>query len=127
MMPTPKGLIYQLGDGAMILITRPYDENPATVGNGNMVAFKADNKEQVAHWHAKALALGGTCDGAPGTRGGFGEFAYFRDVDGNKLAAFCLGCCGRALRRAQRASTASRSGHFGGPGTVDIPPTAMQN
>src|SRR3546814_20724364 len=32
MMPTPKGLIYQLGDGAMILITRPYDENPATVG-----------------------------------------------------------------------------------------------
>src|SRR3546814_19795503 len=46
MMPTPKGLIYQLGDGAMILITRTYDENPATVGNGNMVAFKEDNKEQ---------------------------------------------------------------------------------
>src|SRR3546814_19060343 len=81
MMPTPKGLIYQRGCGAMILITRPYDENPATVGNGNMVAFKADNKEQVAQWHAKALALGGTCDGAPGTRGGFGEFAYFRDLD----------------------------------------------
>jgi catechol 2,3-dioxygenase-like lactoylglutathione lyase family enzyme len=91
LMPTPKGLLYQLGDGPMVLVTRPYDDKPATVGNGAMVAFKADNKEQVAAWHAKALALGGTCEGAPGARGDFGHFAYFRDLDGNKLAAFHLG------------------------------------
>src|SRR3546814_9165382 len=91
LMPTPKGLLYQLGGGAMIMITRPYDEQTATVGNGVMLAIKADSQEQVAAWHAKALTLGGTCDGAPGPRGGFGHFAYFRDLDGNKLAAFHLG------------------------------------
>lgn len=91
LMPTPKGLLYQLGGGAMIMVTRPYDDQPATVGNGVMLAIKADSQEQVAAWHAKALSLGGSCDGAPGARGGFGHFAYFRDLDGNKLAAFYLG------------------------------------
>jgi catechol 2,3-dioxygenase-like lactoylglutathione lyase family enzyme len=88
LMPTPNGLIYQLGKGAMIMITRPNNKQPATIGNGGMVAIMVDNKEQVASMHAKALELGGTCEGAPGPRGGFGHFAYFRDLDGNKLAAF---------------------------------------
>ena len=39
----------------------------------------------------KALELGGTCEGEPGPRGNFGEFAYFRDLDGNKLAVFHTG------------------------------------
>src|SRR3546814_13615789 len=64
MMPTPKGLIYQLGDGAMLLITRPYDENPATVGTGNMVEFQADNQEQVAQ--RTEARRGGKGGGSPG-------------------------------------------------------------
>ncbi|MGH8504477.1 MAG: VOC family protein [Stenotrophobium sp.] len=91
LMPTPNGLIYQLGGGAMILVTRPQNGKPATVSNGGMLAIKVDSKEQVASLHAKALALGATCEGVPGPRGGFGEFAYFRDLDGNKLAAFHTG------------------------------------
>jgi hypothetical protein len=39
--------------------------------------------------------LGGTCDGPPGLRGDEGPQAfygaYFRDLDGNKLAAFRIG------------------------------------
>jgi len=35
-----------------------------------------------------AVSLGGTCEGKPGPRGAFGDFAYFRDLDGNKLAVF---------------------------------------
>lgn len=88
LMPTPHGLMYRLASGAMIMITRPYNEQPATASNGGMLAIAVDSKEDVARVHAKALALGGTCEGEPGPRGGFGEFAYFRDLDGNKLAVF---------------------------------------
>ena len=38
------------------------------------------------------LELGGTDEGAPGPRGEGGFYAgYFRDLDGNKLNAFCIG------------------------------------
>lgn len=91
LMPTPHGLMYRLASGAMIMITRPYDEKPATASNGGMLAIAVDSKEDVARMHAKALELGGTCEGEPGPRGNFGEFAYFRDLDGNKLAVFHTG------------------------------------
>ncbi len=90
MMPTPNGLIYGLGNGAMIMVTRPHNGESASVGNGGMVAIQVSDNEQVVKLHAKALSLGGTCEGAPGPRGNFGHFAYFRDLDGNKLAAFHL-------------------------------------
>jgi catechol 2,3-dioxygenase-like lactoylglutathione lyase family enzyme len=89
LMSTPVGLLYRLGASAMIMITRPHDGKPATIGNGSMLAIQLDHPEEVANAHAKALELGATCEGEPGPRGTFGEFAYFRDLDGNKLAVFC--------------------------------------
>ena len=73
-----------------ISIIRPHDGNDATVGNGMMVAIAAGKTETVDALHAKALQLGGTDEGAPGFR--FGNFyaGYFRDLDGNKLNAFCM-------------------------------------
>jgi len=91
LFPTPHGLLYRLGKGAMIMVTRPYDGAQATVSNGGMVAIEVDDKEQVAAVHAKALALGASCEGEPGARAPFGEFAYFRDLDGNKFAVFYTG------------------------------------
>jgi catechol 2,3-dioxygenase-like lactoylglutathione lyase family enzyme len=88
LFPTPHGQMYRLGAGPMIMVTRPYDGEAATVGNGNMLAINVDAKEDVARVHAKALSLGATSEGEPGPRGAFGEFAYFRDLDGNKLAVF---------------------------------------
>jgi catechol 2,3-dioxygenase-like lactoylglutathione lyase family enzyme len=88
LMPTPHGLLYRLTSGAMIMVTRPYDGGEASVSNGGMVAIQVENKDQVAAIHAKALELGGTCEGKPGPRMSFGDFAYFRDLDGNKLAVF---------------------------------------
>ncbi|MCH7628815.1 VOC family protein [Novosphingobium sp.] len=80
------------GGGAGIGLTKPFDGNPASVGNGVMVAFEAKDKEQVDRLHAIALAHGGTCEGAPGPRGDGGFYAaYFRDPDGNKLNAFVMG------------------------------------
>lgn len=75
-------------------VLRPFDGNPATVGNGSMAGFALDSREDVDRFHEKVLALGGTCEGAPGLRGpeemGF-YFTYVRDLDGNKLCAFKLG------------------------------------
>jgi catechol 2,3-dioxygenase-like lactoylglutathione lyase family enzyme len=88
LMPTPQGQMYRLGKGAMLMVTRPYDNQPATIGNGGMVALQVDGKDDVEKLHAKALAMGGRCEGPPGPRGPFGEFAYFRDLDGNKLCAY---------------------------------------
>jgi catechol 2,3-dioxygenase-like lactoylglutathione lyase family enzyme len=79
------------GGGAGIGLTRPFDGNAATVGNGVMVALEATDKAQVDRLHAIALASGGTCEGPPGPRGDGFYAGYFRDPDGNKLNAFVMG------------------------------------
>ncbi|MBI3440170.1 MAG: VOC family protein [Proteobacteria bacterium] len=88
LFPTPHGVMYRLGAGPMIMITRPYDEQPAACGNGNMLAINVDSEADVARIYQKALSLGATSEGEPGPRGQFGEFGYFRDLDGNKIAVF---------------------------------------
>jgi predicted lactoylglutathione lyase len=70
---------------------KPFDGQPATVGNGVMVALSGADTAQVQAMHAKALALGGKDEGLPGPRGEGFYAAYFRDLDGNKLAVFCKG------------------------------------
>ena len=72
-------------------VCKPYDGNPATVGNGVMVALNVDSPEKVDALHAKALELGGTDEGAPGPRVDNFYAGYFRDLDGNKLNAFYYG------------------------------------
>ena len=77
-------------DKPMFGVMTPFDGKPATAGNGNMVALALLKPEQVNAVHAKALELGGKDEGAPGARGGNFYGAYFRDLDGNKIAAFCM-------------------------------------
>lgn len=88
LFPTPHGVMYRLGAGPMIMVTRPYNNEPAHPGNGTMLAINVDAEEDVARIYERALSLGATCEGKPGPRGAFGEFAYFRDADGNKIAVF---------------------------------------
>jgi predicted lactoylglutathione lyase len=79
----------------MLCIFKPYDGQPATVGNGVMAGIAADSRETVDRIHKKALELGGADEGQPGLReelAGEGFYAaYFRDLDGNKLDVFCYG------------------------------------
>jgi len=77
--------------GPMFLVIKPYDERPATVGNGVMVALAASSKSQVDAVHRKALQLGAKDEGVPGPRGDGFYAGYFRDLDGNKLNAFFVG------------------------------------
>jgi catechol 2,3-dioxygenase-like lactoylglutathione lyase family enzyme len=76
-----------------LVVAKPYDEKTASVGNGTMVALSVGSPDDVKKVHAKALALGAKDEGAPGFRGGDNSGfygGYFRDLDGNKLAAFCI-------------------------------------
>lgn len=72
-------------------IALPFDGQPATRGNGTMIALAVDSKEKVDAIHKLALELGGTDEGAPGARGPSFYAGYFRDLDGNKLNAFFMG------------------------------------
>lgn len=73
-------------------ISKPHDGNDASIGNGSMTALVVDSHEKVDQIYAKALELGGTCEGPAGPRGEGGFYAgYFRDLDGNKLNVFCMG------------------------------------
>ena len=47
-------------------VCTPFNQKPATLGNGSMVAFQVDSKEIVDAVHQKALELGGVNEGAPG-------------------------------------------------------------
>ena len=73
-----------------VSIIKPFDGKPATAGNGTMVAFAVGSPEKVQAMHAKALELGGANEGDPGPRVGAFYAGYFRDLDGNKLNAFCI-------------------------------------
>ncbi|MGE0498949.1 MAG: VOC family protein [Ramlibacter sp.] len=74
-------------------VQTPHDGGRASVGNGVHVAFLANSMAEVQAFHAQALALGGTDDGAPGLRpeyGGDYYAAFVRDLDGHKIEAMLL-------------------------------------
>jgi len=78
-------------DGAInFAVLGPYDGRAATVGNGAMFAFAMETPAEVNAFHARVLALGDRCEGSPGMRGPGWYFAYARDLDGNKLCAYCV-------------------------------------
>ncbi|MES2724286.1 MAG: VOC family protein [Pseudomonadota bacterium] len=88
--PTWSGYV-RTGDRSRFFLTRPFDRQPATAGNGVMLAFLADDRAAIDAFHAAALQLGGSCEGPPGVREGMNPVfyaAYVRDPDGNTLCAF---------------------------------------
>ena len=70
-------------------VVKPFDEKPATRGNGTMVALAVDSNDKVDALYKLAMSLGATDEGKPGPREGF-YAAYFRDLDGNKLNVCCM-------------------------------------
>jgi catechol 2,3-dioxygenase-like lactoylglutathione lyase family enzyme len=81
----------EAGDKTKFFLTRPFNRQEATGGNGTMLAFLAADRASVDAFHAAALAHGGSDEGPPGVREGMNPVfyaAYVRDPDGNKLCAF---------------------------------------
>ena len=82
---------YKGNDGGMFLIGRPF-AGEAKSGNGTQIGFTAPSRAVVDAVYAKAMELGGTCEGPPGLRPQYHAHyygAYFRDPDGNKLCVAC--------------------------------------
>lgn len=71
-------------------VTLPFNKEPASTGNGTMVALALENPTQVDALYNKALELGATDEGPAGPRGDNFYAGYFRDLDGNKLNFFCM-------------------------------------
>jgi len=87
---TPRGVGWgTAADKPLFGVNTPFDGAPAIAGNGAMVALSVSTPELVQAVYTKAIALGGTDEGGPGPRGADFYGAYFRDLDGNKLAVFC--------------------------------------
>ncbi|MEM9046254.1 MAG: VOC family protein [Pseudomonadota bacterium] len=75
------------GEPPLFYVNLPYNKQAASSGNGVQITFAANDRAAVDLFHAKALELGGSDEGAPGERsyspGYYG--AYCRDTYGNKL------------------------------------------
>ena len=79
---------YAGSDGKITLfVVLPFNEQPATFGNGTQIMFYAPNAESVDAFHKTAIHCGGTNEGLPGPRSYHPNYygAYVRDLDGNKL------------------------------------------
>ncbi|AXJ96559.1 MULTISPECIES: VOC family protein [unclassified Sphingomonas] len=86
-----KGRVLYASGGALFMLTRPIDGNPACHANGGTIGFRAKDTAAIDAWHAAGLAHGGTaCEDPPGWRetpfGGL-YLAYLRDPAGNKVCA----------------------------------------
>lgn len=76
-------------DEPFLGVCTPLDKNPATIGNGSMIALAAGSPDNVDRIYNKAMELGATSEGKPGVRPAGFYCAYFRDLDGNKFNACC--------------------------------------
>ncbi len=88
---TEKMIAWGSEGSPMLILIKPADGKPATVGNGTMVALAAKSKADVDALYKKALALGAKDEGPAGPRGDGFYAGYFRDLEGNKLCAFIMG------------------------------------
>ena len=77
--------------GRAVAVSKPHNDQPATVGIGVTVALAMKSADEVDRFHAKAVALGATDQGPAGARGGGFHAGYFRDLDGNKSCACFVG------------------------------------
>lgn len=86
-----RGRLVYMHNGAVFLVTRPIDGEPACPGNGGTIGFGMESPAQADAWHKAGVENGGTAiEDPPGVReNGAGRLylAYLRDPDGNKLCA----------------------------------------
>ena len=71
-------------------VTKPFNKEKATVGNGSQISFQTSSRELVDKFHDVGIKLGGASEGPGGERpeGSGVYYSYIRDLDGNKICAF---------------------------------------
>lgn len=76
----------------LFVIGKAFNGQPASPGNGQMVAILAKNREMVRQCYKIALANGASPDGEPSLRPQYHQHyygAYFFDLDSNKICICC--------------------------------------
>ncbi len=92
LMELPRGVMWGTGlSSAFLGVLKPFDGQPADIGNGTMVGLAAQSRELVDQVYKLALELGSSCEGAPGERMPGFYAGYFRTPDGHKMNVFKLG------------------------------------
>lgn len=79
------------GSGSIeFYITKPFNKEKATFGNGAQVSFVVGNRNIVNKFHEVGIKLGAQSEGSGGERpeGSGVYYSYIRDFDGNKICAF---------------------------------------
>lgn len=71
----------------MFAVAEPFDENPASNGNGTMLGLHVDSIKEVDRLNKKALDLGGVSEGELRIRSSM-HSAYIRDLDNNKICFY---------------------------------------
>ena len=86
---TERAIVWSFGDNYTgFAVSLPYDQNPASFGNGSMIGLSTNSIDQVQKVYKKAIELGGVCAGPPGERVPGVYAAYFRDHTKNKIGLF---------------------------------------
>lgn len=84
------GVGYGTKDKPSFWIQLPLNRQPATMGNGVHIAFRATSRAAVDDFFLAALEQGGSEDGRPGLRTEYHPDyygAFVRDPDNNKIEA----------------------------------------
>ena len=64
-----KGRLAYRKSGAVFMVTKPIDGEPACRANGGTIGFNFDSPEEVDAWHRRGVEAGGTpCEDPPGYR-----------------------------------------------------------
>ena len=71
-------------------VTKPFDKEKATSGNGTQISFVTVSRKIVDEFHKTGLKAGGKSEGSGGERppNSGVYYSYIRDLDGNKICAF---------------------------------------
>ena len=71
-------------------VTKPFNKEKATNGNGTQVSFITESRQMVDQFHEAGLKAGGKSEGSGGERppNSGVYYSYIRDLDGNKICAF---------------------------------------
>ena len=64
-------------------VTKPFNKEDATFGNGTQITFLTSSRSQVDKFHEVGLKAGGTSEGSGGERpeGSGVYYSYLRDLD----------------------------------------------
>ena len=89
-LPVKPSLVTTLPD---FYVKKPFDGQPASTGNGSMVAFQVRSQKEVRDLHAAALDAGGSDEGKPGNRDSYSPnfmLATFGILKETKLRYFLM-------------------------------------